>query len=226
MPGDQAVARFVPVDPAVGSRTDDGSVGLGADGERRHERRHRGGGAARGAAGGVLGVVRIPGLARRVDRKLGGDGLSQEDRARLAELRDGGRIFRRPSPGVENRAVLGRHVLRVEDILDPHRDAVERTERLPFPPRQVRRARLVQGMGGVQVRPRADPLLERRDAIETGAYQRFGGDPAGANRLGRLDGAQESRIRLRFHAGHGGARPHLAIPYVRSGSHVTMTGKT
>ncbi len=153
-----------------------------------------------GVREGSCGFRVFPG---EIDRKLGGDGLSQQDRARLAEQGDGGGVFHRPMSGVQDRAVLGRHVLRVEDVLDPHRNAVERTERLPFPPRQVRRARLVQGMTGVQVRPGADPLLERRDAVEAGAHQRFGGDPAVADRPGRLDGAQEGRIRRCVHRGHG-----------------------
>jgi hypothetical protein len=142
--------------------------------------------------------VRIAGLARRVDRKLGGDGLSQDDRARLAEQGDRGGIFRRPASGVQDRAVLGRHVLRVEDIFYPHRDTVERTERLAFPSRQVRLTRLGKGQVWVQVRPGADPFLKRRDATEAGAHQLFGGDTAGANRLRRLDGAQESRVHLCF----------------------------
>jgi hypothetical protein len=65
---------------------------------------------------------------------------------------------------------------------------VERPERLAFPPRPVRRACLLQGMPGVQEGPGTDPFLERRDTVEAGAHQRFGGDPACANRLRRLDG--------------------------------------
>ncbi len=126
---DQAVARLEAVDAAIGRGPDHRAVGLGAERQRQHVGRDRRRRARRRAARRVLGVVRVAGLVGPVDGELGGHGLAEDHGARGAQPADHRGVRARPPPGVQHGAVLGRHVVSVDDVLDADRQAVQRPER-------------------------------------------------------------------------------------------------
>jgi hypothetical protein len=79
---------------------------------------------------------------------------------------------------VQHRAVLGRHVGGVEDVLHAHRHAVQRPDRLARALALVGRARLRQRVLLVQESPRLHLRLERADALEAGLDQLLRSQPA------------------------------------------------
>src|SRR5438067_12346073 len=83
-------------------------------------------------------------------------------------------------PAIDWRAVGGRHVDGVDQILDRDRDAVQRTARRlgVAPPGGS------ESLVAVEVFPGADHRLALLDAVEAGIRQGFGGDPA----VGELPG--------------------------------------
>ena len=114
----------------------------------------------------------------------------------------------------------GGHVLSIEYVLYADRDTVERAERPPFLPRQVRVPRLLQGQIGVQVGPGANPVLDRGNVIEAGADQLLGCHLAGPDGLCCLACGDVNQI-------HCSSDPtlYLTMPYTRSGSHRAICGK-
>ena len=103
---------------------------MGAKGQWHHEvgdRRRRAGGAAGRC---MVRVVRVPGGDRALDGgELVGDGLAQNDPAGGADQGDAGGVAVGPVSPVNWRAVLGRHVVGIDDILHRDRDTVERAPR-------------------------------------------------------------------------------------------------
>ena len=81
-----------------------------------------------------------------------------------ADKGDGGRIPLRPVAAVDGGVVLGRHVGRVEDVLDADGNAVKRAAR----GLAIERARLRERQLGVEERPGPDLLLARGNAREAG----------------------------------------------------------
>ena len=79
---------------------------------------------------------------------LGGDRLAEDHRTGLTEPRDDGGVVPRRPPLPQWGSHFGRHVGRVEDVLDADRHAVQRPGRLPLlapeigvlrlPPRDLR----------------------------------------------------------------------------------------
>jgi hypothetical protein len=78
---------------------------------------------------------------------------------------------------VDRRAHLGWQVERVDHVLDPDRHAMKRTP--PWP--AVERARLGEGMIGVDGGPSLDGVFAHLDALEAIARHRFGGELARRN---------------------------------------------
>ena len=81
--------------------------------------------------------------------------------------------FERTPAAVEDGAVLGRQIARVDDVLQPDRHAVQRPGRAAGAAEAIRRLRLPHDVVGIEMRPR----LHLRLAL---------GDPRQA-RLGELD---------------------------------------
>ena len=169
---EESVRRFEPHDSAVGGGTDDGPRGLRPQRRRHHQVRHRRCGSAGGPSGRVRRVVRVTGGSRGEERQLGGDRFPEHDPARGPQRRHAGRVPRRAPAAVQRRSALGRDVGGVDDVFDPHRQAVERG----------RAAARVDGPGvgerllRVEPGPGVDPWLVARDAVQTGTDQRLGGD--------------------------------------------------
>ena len=105
--------------------------------------------------------------------------------ARRAGQRDAGGVGKWPVALIDRRAVLGRHVEGVDDVLDPDRNALEQAR----PPGAVDRARLGQCPLGVE----PDPGLDRGarlGAVEAVAGQALGGQATGFEARGGLAGGQ------------------------------------
>ena len=185
-PGNQPVGGLESENPAIGGRADDGAVGLAADGERYHEGRHGRRRAARRTTGGAFRIVGIPRLSRGIDGKFGGHGLAKNDGPCFAQQRYHGGIHFRGASGVEDGAVLGGHVLGVENVLHPHREAVEGANRMTRSARRIRLARLPKSIIRVQMCPCLDRVLELIDAFETIANQSLGGYFAGTESRRRV----------------------------------------
>ncbi len=134
---DPAVSRLIADNPAERRRANDGASGLRADGQRHFagsdSRRRAAGRAARG----VRPVVRVARLAGIEESELGGHRLAHHQPARSPDQRDRRRVRSRRMPRIDRRAICRGHVVGIEQILDPHGQAVQR------PPR--RRARQAAG---------------------------------------------------------------------------------
>ena len=142
-----------PTTPQNDAGPDDRAGGLGAVGERDHPVGDRGGRPARGAARRAVEVVRVAGRRRLVGGELGRHRLAEDHRALLAQPGDAVGVARRPVALVDRRAVRGRHVGGVDDVLHADRDPVQR------PPRRlgITRPRLRERLLRVEVRPRRRP---------------------------------------------------------------------
>ena len=139
------------------------------------------------------GVVGVGGLARVKDRQFGGHGLAHDDGARLAQQRHRGGVACGLAAGVQDRAIFGRHVMGIEDILDAHRHPVQRAQagsRLaPF----LCGLGLGQGVFLVQVGPGADGVLDLLYAVEARSHQFFRSQLAVADFAGGVGGGQTGR---------------------------------
>jgi hypothetical protein len=136
------------------------------------------------------GVVRVAGLARRVDRELGGDRLAEDHRTRGAQQAHDRGVGARPPPGMEHRAVLGRHVGGVDDVLDADRQAVQGPERPAALALLVGGARLPERVLRVEERPGLDLGLARLDPLQAGLDELLRGEPAVPKRRGDVGRAQ------------------------------------
>ena len=154
---DEAERRHEPDDTAERRGATDRSAGIRAERDRHHARRDRGARSRRGAAREVREVPRIArGRPRQIERRarvrhLVRGELAEQHGARVVELRRRGGVFG-GNPVDEDTRVRGREdALRVVDVLQPERNAVERATcaagrdlrfRLPrLLPREVERAR-------------------------------------------------------------------------------------
>ena len=77
-------------------------------------------------------------------------------------------------PAVGAAAVLGRHVGRVDDVLDADRHPVQRADALALACAAIGGARLRQRVLGIEELPGLDLGLELGDALEAGAHQLLG----------------------------------------------------
>ena len=89
--------------------------------------------------------------------------LADEDRAGLACPPDRLGVARRDVRGVHRRAVCRAHALRVEQVLDPERDALERAS-AAFRPRRLGRDRLLASSLQAERRECAHQPIRRADA--------------------------------------------------------------
>ena len=162
---------------------------MGADGGRDRGRADRRGGTARRAARGAGGVVRVPRPGRVAAAEGDGDRLAEDRRPALPESEHRGGVLLRAVPGEQRRAVLGRHVDGIDQVLDADREPVDGGQRGARPgsgrwrrPRSCARRRDRAGPRP-RSRPRA-PRWPRCSARETrAAYRsRRGRQPRGRGR--------------------------------------------
>src|SRR5262249_22092757 len=127
-------------------------------------------------------------------REFGGDRLAHDHRAGGAHQRDDGRVARRRTPGVQRRAVLGRHVRGVDDVLDADRHAVQRSDRLSRQSMLVGGARLRQRVVGIEKRPRLDTGVGFTDARQTRSDVLLGRDHAVADQPRGVGGGEGVKV--------------------------------
>ena len=180
-----AKARLVADDAAEGRRPDRRAAGLGAEPDRHLEIGDRGGRAARRAARRVRRIVRMDGFPGMAVGEFGRHRLAEDDPAGGADQRDAGGIGKGPVAAVDRRAVLGRHVDRVDDVLDPDRNPGQQARS----PGAVDRARLGQRLLRVEPHPGLD-LGAGTGPLEAIADQGLGGQRAGGKARRRLAGGQ------------------------------------
>ena len=173
--GELAEARLVADDAAERRRADHRAAGLGAERRRHLEIGHRRGRAARRSARRMRRVVRVDRRAGEAVGEFGRDGLAHDRAAGHAQQRDAGGVGERAVAAVDRRAVLGRHVDGVDDVLDPDRQPGEQAR----PAGAVGLARLGQCLLRVEPGPGLH-RLPLRGPLQAGAHQRLGGQRAGA----------------------------------------------
>ena len=173
------------------------SGGLRADRKRHHGSCDGGGRSAGRASGGAFRVPRIARLAGMNVRELGRDRLAHEHAAGLARKSDACRIAPRPMAFEDRRAVLGRHVRGVDDVLHAIGHADERpalVAAVEFPCLFDRGIR-------IEVLPRLHLRFAFDDAIEARTRDRLARRVACANRRDDLGGGEgvKRRWRVRHH---------------------------
>ena len=148
----------------------DRSADIAAQFERSKAACERRGRATRRTAGSARDIVRIVGgaedlvIALQVTRIDGKIGLAENDGARLAQARDRPCILGRNETGKLGRARGSAHSLRLERVLDGHRNAVERAADFTASEGCVRDIGFGAGARGVDSNDAIDGLIQRRDA--------------------------------------------------------------
>ncbi len=194
---DQAVGGLEAEDAAVGGGPDHRTAGLAAHRQRHLARRHRRRRAAGGAAGSMRGVHRIARLARRARGELGGHRLAQEHRARRAQPLHHRGVPRGHAAGVQRRAVLGRHVRGVDDVLEAHRHPVERSGGRARAARLVGRARLRERVLRIQIGPGLELGFRRLHPGQAGLDQGGGVQRPFTDQAGGGGGGQAVEVSFR-----------------------------
>jgi hypothetical protein len=119
--------------------------------------------------GRIGGVVRIGGRRRRHAGKFAGRRFAQNNRAGATQKRNAGRVRERPIAVIDRRTHFCRHIERIDNVLDPDRHAVQRSAASFV----IERARLSERQIRVEINPRLDDAVARRDAVHAIAYDGF-----------------------------------------------------
>ena len=122
----QLVGRLERRDAAVGAGADHRARGLRAGRDRHHAGSNSSSGTRGRTARRVFEIVRVTRLAGLLVRELGGHGLAEDGGAGAAQHGHGRGVGGRPVALVGGRAVFGRHVGGVVDVLQAHRQAAQR----------------------------------------------------------------------------------------------------
>ena len=209
---DRAEARLHAPDAAEGRRPHDRAGGLSAERERHAAGRHGRGRARRGAAWRARERVGVAGSVCGAAGKLGGHCLAEDQRARRAQTADDRGIRARPASLVERRAVLGRLVGGIDDVLDGDRNARKQPARAGI----VDRPRSHRSLGGVEMAPCPDRRLGRGDAVQRRGTGRRRALSAGSNPGRNLLHARALRQRRRRQFAPVGRRHGLLTCAVQS----------
>jgi hypothetical protein len=115
------------------------------------------------------GIVRVGGRGRRHAGEFAGRGLAQDHGAGAAQQRNASRIRRRPVAAIDRRTHLGRHIERIDDVLDPDRHAVQRAA-ARF---AIERMRLRKRQFRIELHPGFDDRLARDNTFDAIARDGF-----------------------------------------------------
>ena len=185
---DELVGRLEPCDAAVGRRPDHRSRGLRAGRDRHHAGGDRRGGAGGRAARCMLEIMWVARLAGLLMRELGRHRLAENDAAGAAQHRHRRGIARRLMALVGGRAVFGRHICRVVDVLQSDREAAQR-QRAQAPGVLARdRARLVDR----EIGERADILLARGNGCGAEIDHALGRELARLDAARKIEGGEQA----------------------------------
>ena len=159
--------------------------------ERHLEIGDRRGRAARRAAGRVRRVVRIDRRPGKAVGEFGRHRLAHDHAAGHAQQRDAGGVGERPVAAIDRRAVLGRHVDGVDDVLDPDRHAGEQ----PGSSGAIGGARLRQRLLRIEPGPGLDRSALASARSRQARVKRLGGQLAGRELRDGLGGGELVRAR-------------------------------
>ena len=179
--------------------------------QRAVARRRADAGAGRRGAGiqAVLpGIVRDAGQRAVADAhpaELGRRRLAEDDRARAAQARDHGVVGVRDVAAAQMGAILDLHAAHGLVILDRHRHAVQRPDRLALGQRAIGRLGCVHRLLRRQIGEGVQPGLERRDAIEHGGRELDGRQFLGADGVDQLGRRGKAEIDVIHGDGSGTA---------------------
>ena len=207
---DHAAGGLEAPHPAEGGRADHRAVGLGADGQGHVLGRHRRCRAAGRAPRRMGRVMRVARPGRIHEGQFGGYRLAHDHRARLAQPLDKGRIVLGVAPLEDGGAALGGIVPGVDDVLQSHRNAVERPHRAAAAPDLVQLGGLGQGVLGVEMRPGPDLSVRLLDPVQAG--------------LNQIDRAQNAPFHQRKGLGGGDGIGHRLLPYPVTSGNTHRTG--
>src|SRR5258706_8512289 len=165
--------RLEAIDAAKRGRANDRTVRLAAERKRDHAGSYCGCRSARRPARCVRGVVRVACLSGMKVRTFGRDRLAQNDSASSAQSRNHRSVNARRASAMQRRAVFGRHVRGVDDVLDADRYAAEGSGRLTRAAQVIRGARLRKREILVEEGPGLNLRLCRANALEASADELF-----------------------------------------------------
>ena len=148
-----------------------------ADDLRPERRRHHaagngGGGAAARPTRGALPVPWIAGAARFGGGELGGHHFPEDHRARLAQSRNAGGVATGAAADKQRRALPGRHVGGLDDVLDAERHPVDRRQGPAGAPAR-RRAVRSRARGGDIVADKGSNAGFERLQTSKAAFEKF-----------------------------------------------------
>src|SRR6202043_3596753 len=104
--------------------------------------------------------------------------------------RDASGVGGRTVPAIDRRAVAGRHVMRVHEVLDADRHAMEEAAFAGL----IALARFGDGTLGIEIFPGTDDGFPFGDAGETAAGQGFRSQAAGGDRSGGSAGREVGEV--------------------------------
>ena len=157
---------------AVAGRTDGRTDHLRAERGAHHSGRDARRRTAARPAGRAAQVMRVAGAARLAGGKFGGDGLSHDHGAGFAQRGDARGIALGTEACEQWRAVLGRHVGGLDDVLDADRHAVDLGQRPAFAPAGRGPVGGRARAGEVEIDEGADLGFERRE-IGKAAFEKI-----------------------------------------------------
>jgi hypothetical protein len=129
-------------------------------------------------------------------RELGRDGLAHDDATGFSRERHACGVTGWPVVAIDQGAVLGRHVRRVDDVLHADRHPEQRSAVAAA----VERSRTREDTVGVAVLPRLDFGFARGDLLEARAHDGFAGGIAAGD--GGDDFCRGQLVQRAFRAGH------------------------
>ena len=194
------VGRLDADDAAEGGRNPDRAGAVRALVERTQRRGRCRAGTGAGAAGGERRVPRVArdagerAVAQRLPAELGRGGLADADRARLAQATNEGRVDVRHPVLEDVRAPHRPHALGQREVLDRHRQAVQRAERRAPHHRLLGVARGRQRGVGRDGAERVQRRIEPLDALERGPRQLDRRELLRADEPGQLGGRGERQV--------------------------------
>ena len=207
---DQPIRRLEAGDAAKRRRPDHRARGLGAERDRQHAGGDGSARTGRRASRRMGEIVRIARHRRHHGGEFRGHGLADDDAAGAARQRHRGGVSAWLEAGIDRRAVLGREIGGIENVLEPDRQTAQRRQRQFCIVRGLPRCHQVEHNEG------ADLLVARRDRLGTdiddGARRQFAGvDTAGEIERGEHLRHQRSGIRDQDGA-EAGSRSRSLMP--------------
>ena len=212
LPVDRPEGGLERVGAAEARRADSRAPRMGADGDRDRGRADRGGGTARRAPGRAPRVVGVPRPGRVAAAEGDGHRLAEDRRPALPEGEHRGGVLLRAVPGEQRRAVLGRHIDGIDQVLDADRETVDGGQRGTGPVAGGRGVRGLARAFEIEKGPRHDLLLARLDGLDAALEKR-------ARRVGTVAECDRAVVECHQPVRPGIVACHLCFPNVDGIAH-------